>query len=135
MAAIVNAEVPAATGAGAEADQQWPKESRGWFALFVIVLTMFLTFFDQTVFAMLAEKMRASFGLSDSALGFLLGPASVVAFVFVGIPLSRLVDIYPRKFVLAAGIAVMGTIMRASDPAMPVYDILKQWYAGDDEAA
>lgn len=35
----------------------------------------------------------------------------------------------------AAGVAVMGTIMRASDPAMPVYDILKQWYAGDDEAA
>ncbi len=88
----------------------WPPESRGWFALFVIVLTMFLTFFDQTVFAMLAEKMRTSFGLSDSALGFVLGPASVVAFVFVGIPLSRLVDIYPRKYVLAGGIAVLGAI-------------------------
>ncbi|MEC8200116.1 MAG: thiamine phosphate synthase, partial [Pseudomonadota bacterium] len=35
----------------------------------------------------------------------------------------------------AAGVAVMGTIMRARDPAMPGYDILKQWYAGDDEAA
>ncbi len=35
----------------------------------------------------------------------------------------------------AAGVAVMGTIMRASDPAMSVYDILNQWYAGDDEAA
>jgi len=29
----------------------------------------------------------------------------------------------------------MGTIMRASDPAMAVYDILNQWYAGDSEAA
>lgn len=35
----------------------------------------------------------------------------------------------------AAGVAVMGTIMRASDPAMSVYDILNQWYAGDDAAA
>ena len=35
----------------------------------------------------------------------------------------------------AAGVAVMGTIMRASDPAIPVHDILKQWYAGDDQAA
>lgn len=35
----------------------------------------------------------------------------------------------------AAGVAVMGTIMRASDPAMSVYDTLNQWYAGDDEAA
>ena len=27
------------------------------------------------------------------------------------------------------------TIMRASDPAMAVYDILNQWYAGDNKAA
>ena len=33
----------------------------------------------------------------------------------------------------AAGVAVMGTIMRASDPAILVHDILKQWYAGDDQ--
>jgi len=88
----------------------WPSERAGFFALFAITFAMFLTFFDQTVFAMLAEKMRLSFGLSDSALGFLLGPASVVAFVFVGIPLSRLVDIFPRKYVLAGGIAVLGVI-------------------------
>lgn len=35
----------------------------------------------------------------------------------------------------AAGVAVMGTIMRASDPALPVFDILNQWRAGDDAAA
>ena len=35
----------------------------------------------------------------------------------------------------ANGVAVMGAIMRASDPAIPVHDILKQWYAGDDQAA
>lgn len=35
----------------------------------------------------------------------------------------------------AAGVAVMGTIMRASDPALPVHDILNQWRAGDDAAA
>jgi len=35
----------------------------------------------------------------------------------------------------AAGVAVMGTIMRASDPAFPVHDILNHWRTGDDEAA
>ncbi len=34
-----------------------------------------------------------------------------------------------------AGVAVMGTIMRGGDPAMPVYDILKQWHAGDEDDA
>lgn len=91
-------------------EQPWPSERSGFFALTCIIFATFLTFFDQTVFAMLAEKMKISFGLSDSALGFVLGPASIVAFVFVGIPLARLVDLYPRKYVLSAGIAVLGTI-------------------------
>ena len=34
-----------------------------------------------------------------------------------------------------AGVAVMGTVMRAGDPAVPVYDILKQWNAGDENDA
>jgi MFS family permease len=113
---------PTATGMVAEAEnaadrpaaasaQPWPSEGAGWFALFAIIFATFVTFFDQTVFAMLAERMKHSFGISDSTLGFLLGPASVIAYVIVGIPLARLVDIYARKYVLAAGIAVLGTIM------------------------
>ena len=98
----------AETGSNA---QPWPPEGAGWFALAAIIFATFVTFFDQTVFAMLAERIKASFGISDSTLGFLLGPASVIAYVIVGIPLARLVDIYARKYVLAAGIAVLGVIM------------------------
>ncbi|MGZ3235207.1 MAG: MFS transporter, partial [Croceibacterium sp.] len=83
----------------------------GWFALFAIIFATFTMFFDQTVFAMLAERMKTSFGISDATLGFVLGPASVIAFVIVGVPLARLVDIYPRKYVLSLGISVLGVIM------------------------
>ncbi len=88
----------------------WPSEKAGFYALFCIVFSTFLTFFDATVFAMLAERMKASFALSDADLGFVLGPASVIAFVFVGIPVARLVDIFPRKYVLAGSVALLGTI-------------------------
>lgn len=112
--AVVPTRPSSAPSSGEEQDagskMPWPKEGPGFFALACIVFATFLTFFDQTVFAMLAEKMKVSFGLSDSALGFVLGPASVIAFVFVGIPLARLVDIYPRKIVLSASIAVLGMI-------------------------
>lgn len=104
---------PSATSAPvppADSGAQWPSERAGYFALACIIFATLLTFFDQTAFAMLAERMRTSFGLADAALGFVLGPASVVAFLFIGIPLSRLVDIYPRKYVLAGGIAVLGAI-------------------------
>jgi MFS family permease len=96
--------------APAAAPMPWPSEKAGYYALFVIVLATFLSFFDMTVFAMLAERIKISFQLSDTALGFLLGPATVLAYVFIGIPLARLVDIFPRKYVLSAGIAVIGSI-------------------------
>ena len=101
----------AAADAGAAPEQPWPSEGRGWFALFAIIFATFTMFFDQTVFGLLAERIKASFHISDATLGFLLGPASVIAFVIVGIPLARLVDIYPRKWVLSAGISILGVIM------------------------
>lgn len=104
------AAVAAETSPGGDT-QPWPSERAGFFALFAIIFATFVTFFDQTVFAMLAERIKGSFGISDATLGFLLGPASVIAYVIVGIPLARLVDIYARKYVLAGGIALLGTIM------------------------
>ena len=110
---------PTAAGMAAEAEsaragasaQPWPSEAAGWFALAAIIFATFTMFFDQTVFAMLAERIKTSFGISDATLGFLLGPASVIAYVIVGIPLARLVDIYARKWVLSIGISVLGVIM------------------------
>ena len=82
-----------------------------YWALFAIVVATFLVFFDAVVFGMLAERIKTDFGLTDSQLGFLAGPASIICYLFVGIPLARLADIYPRKYVLAGGAALVGAII------------------------
>ena len=91
-------------------DRQWPSTVAAYWALTVIILATFLTFFDQVVFGMLGQRIKTDFGLTDSQLGFLAGPASIICYLFVGIPLARLADIYPRKYVLAGGVAVIGAI-------------------------
>ena len=101
---------PAEVGGGAP-DRVWPSSQAAYWALFVIILATFLNFFDQTVFGMLAQRIKVDFGLSDEQLGFLGGPASIVFFVFAGIPLARLADLYPRKLVLAGGMAATGAVM------------------------
>jgi MFS family permease len=88
----------------------WPLKGAAYWALTVIILATFLTFFDQVVFGMLAQRIKADFGLTDSQLGFLAGPASIICYLFVGIPLARMADIYPRKYVLAGGVAVVSVI-------------------------
>lgn len=96
---------------GAAAERVWPSAGAAYWALFVIVLATFMTFFDAVTFGMLAERIKHDFGLTDSQLGFLAGPASIVCYLFVGIPLARLADIYPRKYVLGGGAAVVGLII------------------------
>ena len=81
-----------------------------YWALFVIILATFMTFFDQVLFGMLGQRIKIDFGLTDAELGFLAGPASIICYLFVGIPLARLADIYPRKYVLSGGVAVIGLI-------------------------
>lgn len=94
-----------------EVQRHWLSAPAAYWALFVIIIATFMTFLDQVVFGMLAENIKKDFGLSDTQLGFLAGPATIICYFFVGIPLGRLADIYPRKFVLSASAGVVGLLV------------------------
>jgi MFS family permease len=90
--------------------QPWPSRAAAYYGLAVIILATMLNFFDAGVFGLMAQRIKVDFHLTDEELGFLIGPANVIFYVLVGIPMARLVDIYPRKVVLACGIAAIGGI-------------------------
>src|SRR5262252_3805022 len=107
------AEVPGAIAPAADAGplaQGWPARSAAYYGLFVIILATALNFLDLTIFSMMALPIKRDFHLTDEQLGFLVGPANVVFYLLIGIPLARLVDMYPRKYVLAGGITLIGGI-------------------------
>src|SRR5438045_7656516 len=114
------ADVPGAIGRVAEVApgvQGWPARSAAYYGLFVIILATALNFLDAQVFGMLAQRIKIDLGLTDAQLGFLIGPANVIFYVLVGIPLARQVDIYPRKYVLAGGITLTGRRTALGGPA------------------
>ena len=104
------AQTKISDAAGAAQAQSWPARSAAWYGLFIIILATALNFLDAQIFNMLAPSIKADFRLTDEQLGFLLGPATILFYVFVGIPLAYLVDIFPRKYVLAGGITLIGGI-------------------------
>ena len=107
----VQATAPiSAESSDASGKTPWPSAAAAYYGLAVIILATMLNFFDAQVFALMSQRIKVDFHLSDEQLGFLIGPANVVFYVLVGIPMARLVDIYPRKIVLACGIAVIGGI-------------------------
>jgi MFS family permease len=103
------AAVAQATQPGGAA-QSWPTHGVAYYGLAVIIFATALNFMDAQIFNMLAQHIKADFSLTDERLGFLLGPANIIFYVLVGIPLARLVDLYPRKYVLAGGITFIGGI-------------------------
>ena len=86
--------------------QGWPSTGLAWTALVLVTLATMMNFFDVAVFQLMAESIKRDYALNDYQLGLLLGPAGIFFYVIVGIPLARLVDIYPRNIVLGIGILV-----------------------------
>lgn len=113
MAGPIGATGDLKTNTVAEA-RVWPSAGAAYWALAVIILATFMSFLDQVVFGMLAESIKRDFQLTDTQLGFLAGPATIICYFFVGIPLGRLADIYPRKLVLSASAAFVGILVALS---------------------
>ncbi len=109
---------------GKPSERQWPSSASAYWGLTVIVLATGMTFFDQLVFGMLGERVKHDFGLTDSQLGFLAGPAGIIIYIFVGIPIARLADIYPRKLVLGCSAVVVGSIISLGGFAQNFYQFI-----------
>jgi MFS family permease len=94
-------------------DTPWPSRGTAYYALAVIIFATFLNFFDSAAFGLLIEQIRAEFHLSNTAIGLLQGPVNVVFYMVVMLPLSRMSDIYPRKYVLAIGALLIALLNAA----------------------
>ena len=109
---VVSAQV-----SGDRPGKVWPSTGAAYWALFAIILATFMSFFDAAVFGMLAENIKRDFSLTDTQLGFLAGPATIICYFFIGIPLGRLADIYPRKLVLSVSAGIVGMLIALSGMA------------------
>jgi MFS family permease len=77
--------------------------------LVVLILVNIMNFYDRHVGGALAEPLRKEFGLSDAQLG-LIGSVFIWLYAFVGLPMGLMADRVSRKRLLAAGIAVWGSV-------------------------
>ena len=60
--------------------------------LWTLLVVYILNFLDRQIVSILAEPMKQEFGLSDTQLGLLAGPAFAVFYAVLGIPIARYAD-------------------------------------------
>lgn len=76
------------------------------YVLMVLVGVYTLTWMDRTILSILAEDIKAHFGLSDAELGFLHGTAFGVFYALFGFPFGRLADRWKRVRLLSICISI-----------------------------
>jgi MFS family permease len=76
--------------------------------LLTLLVVYILNFLDRQIVAILAEPMKLEFGLSDTQLGLLAGPAFAVFYAILGIPIARYADRQQtnRIFLISISLAV-----------------------------
>jgi MFS family permease len=60
--------------------------------LFTLLVVYILNFLDRQIVSILAEPMKQEFGLTDTQLGLLAGPAFAVFYAVLGVPIARYAD-------------------------------------------
>ena len=83
------------------------------YALAVLTVTYVFNFLDRQLLAILVEPIKAEFGVSDTAMGFLYGFAFALFYATLAIPVAALADRSVRRNILAyaAGIWSLMTVL------------------------
>lgn len=85
-----------------------------WLVLVLILGIAVLNFADRYLLSGLVAPIKAEFGLSDSFMGMLMGPAFAVIYTVAAIPVARLADRTSRIAVICAGCALWSIFTAAT---------------------
>jgi len=96
------------------AEQPWPPPAKAWYAVGVFAIGLTFLFLDRGVIALLVQPIKQDLHLSDTMVGLLMGPAFIIFYLFLGLPIARLVDSRSRKAIIAFSIGAWSLMSAAS---------------------
>lgn len=86
----------------------WPSPRAAWYAVFVLVLSLFVNFLDRGILALLVPYIKADLRLSDTQISLVMGFAFVMFYMIAGLPIARHVDRGSRRAIMATGLFLWG---------------------------
>jgi MFS family permease len=90
------------------AERAWPSPRAGWYAVFVLSLTLLVNFLDRGIIALLVPQIKADLLLTDTQLSLIMGFAFVMFYMIAGLPIARHADKGNRRNLIALGMALWG---------------------------
>lgn len=90
-------------GPATEAEAPYPSAKYAWFVVIVLMLIYVNSFLDRQILGLLVDPIRGTLDISESQMGFLMGPAFAIFYIIAGIPLGRLADTMSRRWLVFIG--------------------------------
>ena len=83
---------------------EWPSPRYGWYTVVVLLLAYTFSFVDRQVLNLLVTPIQADLEISDFQIGLLQGPAFVLTYVLMSVPVGRMVDRFHRVAIMIGGL-------------------------------
>ena len=99
----------------ASTPEHWPRYA--WYIAGLLTLTQIVSYLDRFLPSLLLQPIKHDLHLSDFQIGLVLGPAFVIFYILLGVPLGWLADRSSRPAILAVGIAIWCTMTAAAAAA------------------
>lgn len=94
-----------------------PSAERGswypWYVTAVLMVAYTFSFLDRQIVNLMIGPIRRDLGISDHEFGLLVGAAFGLFYTLMGLPLGWLADRFPRKRIIAIGIAAWSLMTAA----------------------
>lgn len=81
-----------------------PSLRYAWYVVGILLLAYISSFIDRQILALLVKPIKASFNITDTQMGMLMGLSFAVLYTLVGIPIGLMADRMNRKKIIGWGI-------------------------------
>ena len=85
----------------------------GWYTTGVLMLAYTFSFLDRQILNLMVGPIKADLGISDVQFALLTGGAFGIFYTVMGLPIGWMADRYPRKWIIACGIAAWSLMTAA----------------------
>jgi len=120
--------------AGAEPDVGRPSMAYTGYVLFMVFLVMVFNNIDRTIVSILVRPIKADFGLTDTQMGLLLGPAFALVYSALVLPLGRWADSGGVRRSIVAACLFVWSLFTAGTAAVQSFLQLFVMRGGGDRA-
>ena len=86
-------------------DAAYPHPFKAWTAVILLTLAYTLSLLDRWVLTLLVGPIKAELGISDTAIGLLMGPVFALVYILSGLPFGWAADRFHRRNLVAGAIS------------------------------